>query len=278
MFAMTNKFSFGFLPFVIVVLTIACESEKRIPPKGYIPVTPESTEMLEAAYFWVPQDQLKSSYWKDAPYIEVTLSNGSIKNLYPDGYLNMTGTYDGLADFNNGIDPKVTLKAGYDDEYLYVLVEWKDTTADASIASKLYVGPDDPLKTDSAGGWTSQRNQDNLALLFNMQGGDYDVWKWSMAYTAPLNMALNTSADNSGKISDDTQILSVNSMDGSSRSKPSYEWNGERQEITLVDGTRRLLDPAYYLLDEMKMNFVGDIEKGHKAFNENDYDRINKRR
>ena len=257
------------LLFTIVALIYfsACESEKRIPPKGYIPNTPESVEKLEAAYFWIPQDQLNSPYWKEANYVEITLSNGSIRNLYPDGYLNMTGTYNGLADFNRGDDAKATIKAGYDDEFVYLLIEWKDTTADASLASRIFNGPEDVRKQDTTGGWTSQRNQDNMLVFFGLPEGGYDVWKWSMAYTAPLNLALNLSADASGIVDGETEILHDNSSDGTSRSRPRYEWNGERQEITLSDGTRRLLDPAYYLLDDMKMDFEGDVEKGQKAFN-----------
>ncbi len=263
---MIFKITFRLLPLFLFILFVACESEKRIPPKGYIPVSPEPTEQLEAAYFWIPQDQLSSSYWKEAPYVEAAFSNGATNNLYADGYLNMTGTYNGTADFNKGDDSEMKIRAGYDAEYLYIMVEWKDTTADASYASRLFAGSDDPLKADTSGGWTSQRNMDNLKLLFDMQGNGFDVWNWSMAYTAPLNMALNISGDNSGNIIDDTEILTENST-GNSRSRPPWEWNGERQEISLADSTRRLFDPAYYLLDDMKMEFVGDMEKGQKAFN-----------
>lgn len=268
MFTMTNKFLFRLLPFIIIVISIACESEKRIPPKGYIPVTPGSTEKLEAAYFWIPQDQIKSSYWKNATYVEVSLSDGDTENLYTEGYLNMTGTFNGLSDFNKGNDPVATVKAGYDEEFLYILVEWKDTTADASIASKIFEGPEDPLKEDSAGGWTSQRNNDKLTLLFELQGVGFDAWEWNMAYTAPLNMAENFSADNSGNVGQVSEIIRDNSSERDPRSRPLYEWNGERQEITLFDGTRRLLDPAYYLLDEMKMEYIGDVKNGQKAFNQ----------
>lgn len=264
---MNRNSSIRIFPLLLLIAIISCESEKRIPPRGYIPVKPESTEKLEAAYFWVSQDQLNSPYWKDATFVEATLSDGNTENLYPDGYLNMTGTYHGLSDFNEGKNPEVIIKAGYDSEYLYILVEWKDTTTDASLASRLFVGPDDPLKPDSVNGWTSQRNNDNLTILFPMEGEGFDAWKWNMSYTAPLNMALNLSADNSGNINDDSELLNENSVDGSPRGRPKYEWNGERQEISLPDGTRRLLDPAYYLLDEMKTEFIGDMAKGQRAFN-----------
>jgi len=253
---------------LVIIYITSCESEKRYPPNGYFPNTPAATQQLEAAYFWEPQDRLDSRYWKDASYVEVALADLSVNNLYQDGQMNMTGTYKGVSGINQGKDPGLILKAGYDEEYLYILVEWKDTTADASYYSKLWQGPPDPLKTDSINGWTTQRNHDNMILLFNKEDNTYDVWRWSLAYTAPFEMAMNLSADADGKISPFPEsFLQVNSEGLTPREMPKYEWNGERQEVTLDDGTLKILDPAYYLHNEYKMEFKGSMIGGDNAFN-----------
>jgi hypothetical protein len=252
--------------FALAVL-MACESEKKYPPKGYLPVTPKATDKLEAAYFWTPQDKLSSSYWKNASYVEASLSDISKLKLYFDGYLNMTGTYHGMSGFNRGKDPKVKLRAGYDTEYLYIMVEWKDTTCNASYMTWLWQGPEDIYKQDTAIDWTSQRNNDNVVLLFNHENTSLkDAWKWSMAYTAPFDMALNLKADESG-ITDEVKPLYRNSSNESPRSGPLYEWNGERQEVLLPDGTTKILDPAYYLLDENKQLYAGNVSQGEGIFN-----------
>ncbi len=267
-FAMKNN-SKILLLLLSLTLIIACESEKRFPLKGYFPITPGVSENLEAAYFWIPQDRLNSSYWKDAKYVTLTLKDISTKNIYADGYLNVTGTYNGTKDFNNGINPEATIKAGYDDKYLYLLVEWKDTTANPSYMTWLWEGPEDDLKSDSSTGWTSQRNNDNFLVIFeNTDSESYDVWKWSLAYTAPFDMAYNLKMNNAGDISDPVEnTIFRNSNDNSSRTGPKYEWNGERQEIVLADESIKIIDPAYYIYDENKMEFKGDITAGENVFN-----------
>lgn len=259
-----------FLPAIFALsFLFSCESEKRFPPKGYLPVSPEETEKLEAAYFWASQDKLSSPYWKDASYVSVSLSDVSTKQLYADGYLNMTGTYNGMADFNKGVDPVVTIKAGYDSEFVYFLVEWKDTTADASMATWIWQGPEDDLKPDSATGWTSQKNNDNLTLIIdNPESATNDAWFWSLATTAPFDLAQNLKVDQNGNLSKPVEsTIYRNSSDNSSRSGPKHEWNGERQEFELPDGSIRILDPAYYLFDENKMEFKGDVVSGESLFN-----------
>lgn len=252
---------------LFVALIFSCEDEKRIPPKGYIPNTSKATEQLEAQYFWTSQSKLSASYWKDANYVEVSLSDIETKHLYGDGYLNMTGTYNGTSSFNRGKNPEVKLKAGYDDEYLYILVEWKDTTADASYMTWKYFGPEDSRKEDSASGWTSQKNQDNVTLLFDKEDGSKDAWRWSLAYTAPFEMALNLNASTDGKL-DEFSIPAVrNAVSEGSRVGPEYQWNGVRQEITRQDGSKNILDPAYYLLNDKKTKVSGNVESGMSIFN-----------
>ena len=252
----------------LVALTIGCESERRIPPRGYFPNTPIATEQLEAQYFWTPQDKLNSSYWKDANFVEVVLSNLEKDNLYGDGYLNMTGTYRGLSTFNQGRDPEVKIKAGYDDTYIYILVEWKDTTANASYMTWKFGGSEDKYKDDSATGWTSQKNQDNVTLLFDKNDGSgKDAWRWSLAYSAPFDMALNLNANADGFL-EDFEILGYrNALSSESRIGPVYEWNGIRQDIATDDGSPKFLDPAYYLLDNYKMEISGDVIAGQNVYN-----------
>jgi hypothetical protein len=266
---MINFTRYSIILLCIIATGISCESEKRYPDGGYIPNTPEATEQLEAQYFWTPQNKISSPYWKDANYVKLSLSNISTKNLYSDGYLNMTGTYNGLSDFNKGNDPKATIKAGYDDTYLYILVEWKDTTADASYQTWLWQGPTDKRKSDTATGWTSQRNNDNITILFDTDNTSVkDAWKWSLAYTALFDIALNMSADANGLLNTPDKISYYrNASNSSSRIGPQYEWNGERQEIALPDGSIKILDPAYYLSDGNKITFNGDMKSGENVFN-----------
>ncbi|MBN2350066.1 MAG: hypothetical protein JXJ22_14595 [Bacteroidales bacterium] len=254
---------------ILLAIFSSCESEKRIPPKGYLPNSGAATEQLEAAYFWIPQDKLSSPYWKDADFVEVEVTNQSTGNLYDDGFLNMTGTYNGLDDFNKGRNPKVVIKAGYDEENIYILVEWSDTTLNASFKSWLWDGPEDDFKSDTTSGWTSQRNQDNLLFLFEKEGSsDLDVWKWNVATTAPFDQAMNlTLSSNEFTNDSESEFFQRNISGITSRSGPAYEWNGERQEITLENGTKRLLDPSYYLLDDYKMDLIGDVNSGDNVFN-----------
>lgn len=252
---------------LLFILFICCEAEKRYPPKGYIPNEPKATNTLEAQYFWTPQDKINSSYWNDASYVKVPLKNIETQNHYDDGYLNMTGTYYGLADFNKGNNPELVLKAGYDNEFIYILVEWKDTTTNASFMTWKWDGPEDELKTDSTSGWTSQKNNDNVTILFDLDDGSKDAWKWSLAYTAPFDMALNLSANASGIIDSHNTNRERNGNLENSRSGPEYEWKGDRQDVILSDGSIKILDPAYYLLDTYATPISGDIESGQVVFN-----------
>lgn len=264
-----NRISGFALSAIILFALFACESEKRIPPRGYLPVTPQATESLEAAYFWIAQDKVTSGYWTDAPYLEVNLEDIEVGNLYADGYLNMTGTYDGTSDFNRGRDPELRIKAGYDEEYIYIFVEWNDTTLNPSYMKRLFEGPADPLKQDSSSGWTSQGNEDSFRILFDVDGSPAkDTWKWSMATTAPFNMALNLSTSDEGELIGNNPHLTRNGSPDSSRAAPALEWNGERQEITLADGSTKSIDPAYFLLEDFTTPYTGNPETGRHYFNE----------
>lgn len=250
---------------LILFIQIGCETDKRFPPKGYIPNNPVETDKLEAQYFWIPQNTLKSSYWKDASFVNLGIIDRSTGNLYDDGILNATGTFSGVSGFNDGNTPELKLKAGYDNEYLYLLIEWKDTTLNADYLNWFWNGPDDILKNDSTTGWTQQKNSDNISVLFRHEDNSFDVWHWNLATTAPFNIAETYNVDDERLFS--SALTTVNSENESPRTGPKYEWNGQRQEITLSDGTIQIADPARYLLEEYKQLFVGNVIAGQSVFN-----------
>lgn len=250
---------------LFLITFLSCETDKIIPSKGYLPSDGIKTESLNAGYFWITQGKLTSSYWKEADYVDVNVQSISTQNLYPEGYLNMTGTYNGLEDFNSGDAPNVKLKAGYDDAYLYILAEWNDISTDASNKTLIWDGPDDPLKMDSTAGWTYQENSDKFLIEFDHPDNTKDVWLWDAALSAPLSMAFNMSMSRDGSITNDNNLnYSSNTNDLSVR--PIYEWNGERQELETSLGTT-ILDPAYYLLDTYKTHYIGNVASGKTIFN-----------
>jgi hypothetical protein len=134
--------------------------------------------------------------------------------------------------------------------------------------SWLWDGPTDFRKNDTAIGWTSQRNSDNILLVFDKDlTSEKDAWKWSLALTAPFDMAYNLKLNDQNELTG-TEAIVRNSIGNTSRSGPASEWNGERQEIILSDGTKKLLDPAYFLLDSLKTNFQGDAKTGQIVYNQ----------
>ncbi len=257
-----------YIPAFLFLLLIfqGCEEEKIIPKKGYIPNSPKETTTLNAGYFWIAQNEINSPYWKEADYVKVNLTNQSTGKLYKEGYLNMTGTFNGKMDFNNGKNDSLIIKAGYDDENIYILVEWNDESTNASFMTWLWNGPADPLKPDSNEGWTAQKNSDKLFIGFQLPNDKKDIWKWDLAATAPFSAAENMTMKNDGSFITDRISPIIPNNDGSLNNGPLYEWNGERQEITSQTGTT-LLDPAHYLLDLNKTPFIGDVEVGESIFN-----------
>ena len=135
------------------------------PPKAKVPT---ETAALEASFVSTAPITINDAYWKNADFLKVPVSDLNKGSLYPDGFLNMTGTYNGLTSFNKGADPKVVMKAAYDNTKLYLYIEWIDSDIDPAIEASWLYGPADPLKTDTTGGWTSQGNSDKLALAFDI--------------------------------------------------------------------------------------------------------------
>jgi mono/diheme cytochrome c family protein len=268
--------------------------------KDYYPLPPQpktstSTLTLEAVKVTTPPNTITAPYWNTADYLSVAAVSISKNQLYGDGYLNMTGTYSGLTSFNKGSDPELTLKAAYDNENIYILIQWWDSSADFSNGSWLYNGPADSKKSDTANGWTSQRNCDHVALAFEIasasssngsfssvgcsaschsgSGGNFmyptngkvDIWNWNTAHSSPLGYAEDMVATSTG-LSDDAgkRLWSSNNSGSTSRSGPAYEWSGVTQNVTLANGSSAILDPAFYLMN--RVPFKGNINIGDSIF------------
>ena len=249
---------------VLIAFTTSCEWEEKPGPR-----VSEKTLQLEAEYSSDKIDGIKSAFWKGADYVEVAVNDLATENVNTEtGMFNMNGTFKGLESFNKGDSIKLTVKAGYDDENIYILASWKDSYINASYASLLYNGPSDPLKPGTTEGWTSQRNQDNIVFEFDIpQTQDKDVWKWSPAHSEPLAYAIDMNIKSGGVAQNDAGSPMVIKNTNSNTGKPLYEWNGELQKITTANGKSSILDPAYYILN--KTEYKGDAAAGTSVFNKN---------
>ena len=275
---------------ILTALFTSCEKDylqRDVPPPPHVS---EETATLEASFVSTAPDNVNASFWNNADYLNVSLQDLSKGLLYnDDGRLNATGTYKGLSGFDNQGDEKLTMKAAYDNDKLYLLIEWTDFSADGNRSSWLYDGPEDPLKSDSSQRWTSQRNDDKLSLIFDLasatgangsfesigcdaachsgmktQSGTADLWTWSLAETAPFGYALNMMVSDTGTSVDKASNMMRNANSASYRSGPMYEWDGTTQEVTNADGSTSVLDPAHYLVN--KIAFEGDPEIGYQLY------------
>lgn len=248
---------------------MSCENYQNEVIKLPEPAVSKPTTTLEAKYTTTPPNTLTSSYWKTANYLPVNAQN-QVTGQVPagDGLYNMSGTFNGLADFNKGKDPKVTLKAAYDNANLYFLISWKDTTFNLSSANWVFNGASDPNKSGSTAGWTSQRSDDKMMVSFDMGSSQHDVWNWSLALSEPLGYAIDMIKNNTGTTVDAGNKSYVRNNAGTDdRSGPQYQWDGVQQQLTRTPGGLTILDPGYYLLT--KMNFVGDAALGDAVFQGN---------
>ncbi len=288
---------------VILLVVSACQKDYNYslppaPPKAP-PKVSEATSTLEAYFTNTPPNTTNAAYWKTANFLNITSTNLSKNFLYGDGALNMTGTYNGLTDFNKGGDPKLSIKAAYDHTNIYILAEWYDSTVNPSQSSWLYNGTYDPLKpTESVNAWTSQRNSDKLALAFEIANasspagnfssvgcqacchvngnntvmsptsGTVDIWNWNLATSSPLGMLHDMVANSSGLSNDaGTPIATRNNVGSTDRSGPAFEWDGTDQTIispTAAGSKTSLLDPAFYLLN--KIPIIGSASNGRAVF------------
>ena len=275
----------------LLLFSSSCEKDYfPQPPKPKIPV---QTDMLEASYTNDAPLTINNKFWTQSDYTKISPVDLNKLNLYSDGLMNMTGTYYGKTQFNKGNNPDIIMKAAYDNQKVYILIEWNDSDLDASSASWLWNGPTDPLKNDPASGWTSQRNSDKVSLAFEInsassssgafnnvgcmaschngemkpQSGSVDIWKWDAALSDALGYSIDMLADaTSGLVYDAGQsTFNRNNIGTTDRSGPEYEWDGTTQTITKPgSSSSTILDPAYYLIN--KTSFVGDVVAGDAHF------------
>ena len=293
----THKKSILLIPAIAVVIIVVNSCAKDTV---YVPPVPVQTSTLEVRKVTEPPLNFTgfNSYWKTADYMLVNLANTSNNVLNTDGLLNMTGTYTGMNSFT--LNPGLKLRAAYDDVNLYILAEWTDPQINMSFRNWYFNGPGDPLKSsETSNGWTSQRNSDGLALAFeinpasgpagsfatvgcaaschssginsNMKPdiGKVDLWNWSLARSG-LGYAQDM-VSIKDSLSDDAGIKSYvrNSISSSNRSGPAFEWDGTDQNITLPDGKTATLSPSFYLLEDHKTPFAGDVSAGDQLFHKN---------
>lgn len=295
---MKNKNSTGFIGgFLFLLLISACTRDYLyVTPPPPPPHIPGLTTTLEAWKATTAPTSVSSAYWKTSDYFNVAVENMSTGGTYGDGWLNMTGTYDGLTAFNKGNDPKLVLKAAYDNENLYIYAEWKDTTVNLSQGSWLFYGPSDAKKSDDPSGWSAQRNADHIAFAFDIDGdasgaagsfatvgcqaschgtgntatmlpqtGKVDLWDWNLATSVPMNYLHDRIATSSGLTDDAGTPVAVRNATGSaSRSGPAYDWDTSNQYYTNPFGQKVLLNKAFYLLN--KTTFLGDAANGKTIY------------
>jgi len=250
---------------ILISLLTGCTYYENESIKIPVPEVPNATTTLEASYVTTIPNKINSNYWKTADYLPITPQNQSIGKLpAEDGTFNMSGTFNGLADFNVGASPDILLKAAYTKDSLYVLITWKDTRFNASQGNWFYNGPTDPKKPGSTTGWTSQQSDDNVKLAFSMGAGKSDIWNWSLALSEPLGYAIDKVDNGSGELPDAGNKTYVRNANGDNRSGPKYDWNGVQQELQRKPAGFTILDPGYYLLN--KKDFVGDVIKGEVLY------------
>jgi len=279
----------------VLIFLSACKYDVIPIPPG--PVVPKALDTLTAVYVTTPPTSLSSSYWATANYHPVTCVNLSTGSLYGDGFLNMTGTFTGLSEFNRGNSPNLTMKAAYDSVNVYILLEWSDSTLNIANSTWYFNGPADPLKSDTTGGWTSQKNNDKVSLAFEIQhavgpggtfstegcqaschgsnqmqlsSGSMDIWNWNLALSEPMGYAGDMVLNSSGLTYDaGTPSFARNSAGSTGRSGPQYVWNGTLQNVTRGNGHTSILDPAYFLLN--KTPLTGNILDGDSAYHNATY-------
>ena len=295
---MNNRNSKWFISsFLFVVLLSACTKDYLyVTPPPPPPHVPGLTTTLEAWKATAAPSDVNSAYWKTSDYFNVAVENMSTNSTYGDGWLNMTGTFAGLTDFNKGNDPRLVLKAAYDNTNLYIYAEWRDTTVNLSQGSWLFYGPGDPNKADASDNWTSQRSADHIAFAFDIDGdasgsagsfatvgcqaschgsgntatmlpqtGKIDLWDWNLATSVPLSYLSDKIATSTG-ISDDAGTPSCvrNAVGSTARSGPAYDWDTSNQYYTNPFGQKVLLSKAWYLLNKIPM--TGDAANGKTIY------------
>ncbi len=261
----------------------------------------EPITTLRAARVANGPDGIDDSIWGGIAPFAVGIGNVSRGLVYGDGQLNMSGTFDGLADFNGGDAANLEMRAVHDGTDIYILAEWDDVVFNLDRRRWLYNGPLDPLKAgESADGWTSQLNDDKIGLAFEVEpassefgpfatagcaaschnvdgggldmrpaSGKVDIWHWKTSRSEPLGHVADQVSDPDNGRTDDAGV-SIEHRNrpsgGTNRSGPDSEWDGTPQEYERWDGRVVTLDPAYILLDGHRMPFEGDATAGEAIY------------
>jgi cytochrome c553 len=252
---------------LMVIILYSCTYHENEPIKIPKPRVPQETLDVETAYVSnITPNTINSPYWLTSDFKVVTLKDVTTKQVSNEvGLLNVNGTYNGLSDFSEGTNLNLEIKAAYDDENLYLLASWKDESFNPSQHSWLFNGPKDPLKTESADGWTSQRSDDNIIIEFDMDNGSSDVWKWSLALSEPLGYAIDMINDGTSTTSDTGDKTFLRNVEGTGNNAgPKYEWSGAQQDLDRDPAGFTLLDAGFYLLN--KTPFTGDPTNGAAVY------------
>ena len=250
---------------IVCILLTGCTYYENESIKIPEPDVPNATTTLEAVYVTSVPNKISSSYWKIADYLPITSQNQVTGNVpVEDGLFNMSGTLNGLVDFNRGKNPNITLKAAYSKDSVYILVNWRDTTYNASQANWFFNGPPDPNKLGSTAGWTSQQSDDNLTISFDLGSGKSDNWNWTLALSEPLGYAIDKIDNGSGAIADAGNKNYMRNAVSNNRSGPKFDWDGVQQELQRKPAGFTIIDPGYFLLN--KKDFVGDVVKGEAYY------------
>jgi len=260
------------IPIVSLIIFSSCEWQKEAMPR-YINV-PKSTSNLQAIYVIDTNVTLSSACWQQINYKTISLEDITTGKLpQGDGLLNMSGMIKGILTF--GSSANMTLKAAYNDDYIFILATWNVKQAYTQPQAWYFNGPSDPLQlaSDSSGGWTRQNNADNLFLYFTIDSSTNtkDVWQWNVALSNPLGYAIDLNQSANGTINNDagTQMFGLNiKTSGNNRSGPLYDWSGNVQKIKnayTTDSTS--IDQTYYLTDT-SLVFQGDVARGRTHFND----------
>ncbi len=250
----------------LTLMLCGCTYFERDPIKYPQPDVPEATETLEASYVTTHPNKITSAYWKTADYLPVVAQELTIGQIpAEDGLYNVSGTLGGLSDFNLGKDPNIKLKAAYDNDSIYILVTWLDTTYNLSKGNWLYDGPADPDKAGSTSGWTSQRSEDQFTISFDNGGAQRDVWNWSCALSEPMGFAIDMT-ENTGVLSNDAgnKTFVRNNAGTDNRGGPEYDWDGNEQTLQRKPAGFTILDPGFYLFN--KKAFTGNVVNGNVIY------------
>lgn len=256
----------GIVLTIVYVFILGCTYHENDPPPK--PFVPKASATLEANYTTLTPTSINDPFWNTVNFYEVTVASVATGNIpSEDGVFNSSGSLNGTTSYNDGVDPELTLKAGYDDNFIYILASWKDNSYNASNQSWFYNGNADPDKPGSVDGWTSQQNDDNIIFEFPINTTESDVWKWSLALSEPLGYALDMYDNGTLDYDQGNKTFVRNAVDAANyRSGPIYDWDGvDNQTLQRNPGdVTTILDPAYYLLNTK--NFEGDVVQGDVTF------------